>query len=441
MEAPKVQQEDMLKARARIGRLAAMLLLAVPGAGLAAADDLIGIYQLALTSDPRFLATAAENRAAHEGPVQARAALLPKLSAGVDTNVDYNDAFGNTVSLSLTQPVYRRDLRIALDQADLRLQQADLRYASARQDLMLRASESYFIVLQAIDELSFARAREEAFGQQLEQSQQRFDVGLIAATDVEEAKAGFDRARAEVIAAENGLDTAREALRELTGEYHRVLARLDEEVPLAAPEPADIEEWTSVALRRNLEVTVAELATRLAQQEIRRREAGRLPTVAVTGRFSRNSGERFSNSPLHGNTRSLGVEVRLPLYQGGGTISSTRESLYLHKRAIEEYERAKRQAHRQTRDAFLGVKSGISQVEALEQALRSAESAKAAIEAGFQVGTRTSVDVLNADRDLFEARRDHAVARYAYILDVLRLKRAAGTLAEEDLHTVNAWLR
>ena len=285
-----MQQEDMLKARARIGRLVAMLLLAVPGTGLAAADDLIGIYQLALTSDPRFLATAAENRAAHEGPVQARAALLPKLSAGVDTNVDYNDAFGNTISLSLTQPVYRRDLRIALDQADVRLQQADLRYASARQDLMLRASESYFIVLQAIDELSFARAREEAFGQQLEQSQQRFDVGLIAATDVEEAKAGFDRARAEVIAAENGLDTAREALRELTGEYHRVLARLDEDVPLAAPEPADIEEWTSVALRRNLEVTVAELAARLAQQEIRRREAGRLPTVAVTGRFSRNSG-------------------------------------------------------------------------------------------------------------------------------------------------------
>ena len=436
-----MQREDMRKTRARFGRLAAMLLLAVPGAGLAAVSDLMGIYQLALTSDPRFLATAAENRAAHEGPVQARAALLPKLSAGVDTNVDHNDTFGNIVSLSLTQPVYRRDLRIALEQADVRLQQADVRYASARQDLMLRASESYFMVLQAIDQLSFARAREEALEQQLEQSQQRFDVGLIAATDIEEAKAGFDRARAEVIAAENGVDTAREALRELTGEYHRVLARLDEEVPLVVPEPADIEEWTSVALRQNLDVTVAELAARLAQQEIRRREAGRLPTIDVTGIFSRNSGERFSNSPVHGNTHSLGVELRLPLYQGGGIASSTRESVHLHERAVEEYERAKRQAHRQTREAFLGVKSGISQVEALEQAVRSAESAKAAIEAGFQVGTRTSVDVLNADRDLFEARRDHAVARYAYILDVLRLKRAAGTLAEEDLHTVNAWLR
>ena len=436
-----MQREDMRKAFVRVGRLAAMLLLAVPGAGLAAANDLIGIYRLALTSDPRFLAAAAENRAALEGPVQARAALLPKLSAGVDTSVDHDGIFGNTVSLSLTQPVYRRNLRIALEQADVRLQQADVQYASARQDLMLRASESYFMVLQAIDELSFARAREEAFGQQLEQSQQRFDVGLIAATDVEEARAGFDRARAEVIASENDLDTAREALRELTGDYHRVLASLDEDVPLALPEPADIEEWTTVALRQNLDVTVAELATRLAQQEIRRREAGHLPTIDVTGRFSRNSGERFGNSPLHGNTGSFGVEVRLPLYQGGETASSTRESLHLHQRAIEEYERAKRQAHRQTRDAFLGVKSGISRVEALEQAVRSAESAKAAIEAGFQVGTRTSVDVLNADRDLFEARRDHAVARYAYILDVLRLKRAAGTLAEEDLHTVNAWLR
>ena len=436
--------KDMLKALARSGLSAAVLLFAVPGPEATAADDLTGIYQLALTSDPQFLATAAENRAAHEGPVQARAALLPKLSAGTDLNLNSSDldtAFGNTISLSLTQPVYRRDLRIALDQADTRLRQADVRYASARQDLMLRASESYFMVLRAIDELSFARAREEAFGQQLQQSRQRFDVGLIAATDVEEAKAGFDRARAAVIASENDLDTAREALRELTGEYHDVLATLGEDLPLTVPAPADIEEWTSVALRQNLVVTAAELATRLSQQEIRRREAGRLPTVDFTGQYRYNSGEQFRLHPLHGSTGSLGVAIRLPLYQGGEILSSTRESLHLHERSLEEYERAKRQAQRQTRDAFLGVKSGISRVEALEQAVRSAESAKAAIEAGFQVGTRTSVDVLNADRDLFEAKRDHAVARYAYILDVLRLKRAAGTLAEEDLSTVNAWLR
>lgn len=420
--------------------LLAILLVSASEPGRAAGIDLSGVYDLALTRDPDFLAAAAANRAALERPAQARAALRPSVNAHLDLSANDDIDFGNVIKLTLDQPVYRGALNIALEQADILLQRDHLRYASARQDLMLRASQGYFGVLRAADELSFARATEEAFGQQLEQSRQRFEVGLIAATDVEEAKAGFDRARARVIAAENDLDTARETLREVTGEYHHDLASLGRDLPLVVPEPADIDEWTELGLRQNLDVGAADLASRHAREEIKRREAGRLPVVDLSAEYKRNSGGRFHALRIDGSGALVELRVRLPLYQGGRVLSSTRESLHLHQQALEEYERAKRNAQRRTREAFLGVKSGISRVEALAQAVRSAISAKEAIEAGFQVGTRTSVDVLNAERDVFGARRDHTAARYDYILNVLRLKRFAGTLSEEDLFTVNAWL-
>ena len=420
--------------------LLATLLVAAPGPVWAAGIDLSGVYQLALTRDPEFLAAAAANRAALERPALARAALRPRVNAHLDLSANDDTNFGNAIKLTLDQPVYRGSLNIALEQADILLEQDHLRYASARQDLMLRASQGYFGVLRAADELSFARATEEAFGQQLEQSRQRYEVGLIAATDVEEAKAGFDRARARVIAAENDLDTAREALREVTGEYHYYLATLSQDLPLVVPEPADIDAWTELGLRQNLDVSAAELSANYAREDIRRQEAGRLPTVDLNAEYRRNSGSRFHALRSDGSGALLELKIQVPLYQGGQVLSSTRESLHLHQQALERYEHAKRYAQRNTREAFLGVKSGISRVEALAQAVHSAISAKEAIEAGFQVGTRTSVDVLNAERDVYGARRDHTVARYDYILNVLRLKRFAGTLSEEDLTTVNAWL-
>ena len=420
--------------------LLALVLAAAPEPGRAAGIDLSGVYELALTRDPDFLAAAAANRAAFESAAVTQADTRPRISAQLDMSANDDIEFGNVIALTLDQPVYDAALYIAANQLDIRLEQEHLRYASARQNLMLRAAQGYFDVLRATDELSFARATEEAFGQQLEQSRQRFDVGLIAATDVEEAKAGFDRARAQVIAAENDLDTAREALREVTGEYHPDLARLGEALPLVVPEPADIDAWTELGLRQNLDVSEAELATRFAHEEIRRRKTGRMPTVDLNAEYRRNAGGRFHAIRAHGSNSLIELRVTLPLYHGGRILSATRESLHLHQQALERYEREKRSAQRQTREAFLGVKSGISRVEALAQAVHSATSAKEAIEAGFQVGTRTSVDVLNAERDVFGARRDHAVARYAYILDVLRLKRSAGTLAEEDLATINAWL-
>ena len=406
----------------------------------ATAENLLQVFELAQASDPEYLATGAENRAAQEIRPQALAGLLPIVNVSADAAWNErqrsDDYRSHTLILNIAQPIYRRDRRIAVDQAGSRIARADALYAAARQDLMVRVAERYFRVLEAKDELSFAQATLEAFEQQLNQSRQRFEVGLIAITDVEEAKAGFDLARAQLIAAENALDTAREALRETSGEYQERLAPLGD-MPMVTPEPADIDKWTEVALGQNLRMLAAGHQTETARREIERVQAGNSPTLDAVGSYGLND-----STSRGGDTRnvSIGLRLNMPLYTGGSVLSRTRESRHRYQQTLDVLERERRRAQRETRDAYLGVNSGISRVIALEQAVRSSETAAEAIEAGFQVGTRTSVDVLDAQRDLFRARRDLAEARYSYVLDVLRLKRAAGVLSEDDLRQISIWL-
>ena len=431
--------------KVRVRRLArafgAGAILAAASAA-APAQDLVEVFELALTSDPEFLASGAAHRAAQEALPQALAELQPRVRATFDTKWNERQRSGayrsESLVLSIEHPVYRRDRRIAVNQADSRIARADALYAAARQDLVVRVAERYFGVLEAEDELGFAQATLEAFEQQLAQSRQRFEVGLIAITDVEEAKAGFDLSRAQLIAAQNALDIAREALREMTGAYQERLAPL-RETHLVMPEPADIDRWTAIALEQNLRLLAAKHDTETARREIERVQAGHAPTLDAVGSFGLNDSE--SGGPLRETTRAdVGLRLSLPLYTGGSVLSRTRESRYRYQRSLELLELERRRAQRETRDAYLGVDSGISRVQALEQAVRSSLTAAEAIEAGFQVGTRTSVDVLDAQRDLFRARRDLSEARYRYVLDVLRLKRAAGVLSEEDLRIVSIWL-
>ena len=422
---------------------AGLLLVAAPAAP--AGTTLLQVYERALAGDSEFLAAGAANRAAQELRPQARAGLLPSVGVRVDANRNERprsrsfgprsfDTWG--IVLNVQQPIHRRDRRVALRQADSRIARADALYAAAGQDLMVRVSQRYFGVLEAEDELSFAQATLEAFRQQLMQSRQRFEVGLTAITDVEEAKAGFDLARAQLIAAENALDTAREALRETSGEYQEDLASLGE-MPLVTPEPADIDQWTETALAQNLRLLAAGHNAETARREIERVRAGHFPTLDAVGSHSRN--DRISGGGETSST-SIGLRLNLPFYAGGAVLSRTRESRHRYRQALDELERERRRAQRETRDAYLGINSGISRVTALAQAVRSSEAAADAVEAGFQVGTRTSVDVLDAQRELYRARRDLAGARYNYIRDVLRLKRAAGILSEDDLRQVSAWL-
>ena len=432
-----------MKARTlRLARTFGAGAVLVAASAAAPAEDLVEVFELALTSDPEFLAAGAAHRAAREALPQALAELQPRVRATLDTRWNERQRSGDyrseSLILSIEHPVYRRDRHIAVDQADSRIARADALYAAARQDLAVRVAERYFGVLEAQDELGFARATLEAFEQQLAQSRQRFEVGLIAITDVEEAKAGFDLSRAQLIAAQNALDIAREALREMTGAYQERLAPL-RETHLVMPEPADIDQWTAIALEQNLRLLGAKHDTETARREIERVRAGHSPTLDATGSFGLNDSE--SGGPLRETRRAdIGLRLSLPLYSGGSILSRTRESRHRYQRSLELLELERRRAQRETRDAYLGVDSGISRVQALEQAVRSSLTAAEAIEAGFQVGTRTSVDVLDAQRDLFRARRDLSEARYRYVLDVLRLKRAAGILSEEDLRIVSIWL-
>ena len=407
----------------------------------APAENLFDAFQLAVTSDPEYLAAGSDHRAAQELRPQALAGLLPSARISLETKWNERqrdrDFRSDNLVFDIEHPIYRRDRRIAAKQTDSRIARADALYAAARQDLMVRVAERYFRMLEAEDGLSFAHATLEAFEQQLVQSRQRFEVGLIAITDVEEAKAGFDLSGAQLIAAENALDIAREALRETTGEYQERLAPLGD-MQLVIPAPADIDKWTETALERNPRLLAARHDTETARREIERTQAGHSPTLDAVGSFGLNDSE----SSVTGATRraNIGLRLSLPLYSGGAVLSRTRESRHRYQRTLDVLERERRRAQRETRDAYLGVGSGISRVHALEQAVRSSETAAEAIEAGFQVGIRTSVDVLDAQRDLFRARRDLSEARYSYILDVLRLKRAAGILSEDDLRLISIWL-
>ncbi len=343
-------------------------------------------------------------------------------------------------SLSLVQPVIRSDRYFRLQQANSSIKQADAELAAAELNLAIRVSTAYFNVLAARDNLSFAEAEKRSLGRQLEQVKQRFEVGLTAITDVQEAQAGYDRAVADEIRAINEIDNAREALREITGQHLTGLAALTESMPLVSPEPDDIDTWANRAVRENLNVVAAIHAVDNARDEIKVQFSGHLPTADVFVRRNFNkSGGRFGDSEI--TTESFGIQFNVPIYSGGAVSSRTRASQQRLDQELERLEQVRRQAHRETREAFLGVMSGISQIKAFEQAVLSSEVALEATQAGFEVGTRTAVDVVQSERATFQARRDLSRARYDYIINSLSLKQAAGILSKDDIVLVNGWLR
>lgn len=429
------------------------LLLFLATAHPAAAENLLDIYRLALENDPQIRSAEAARLATLESKPQSRALLFPTISANANTtgnrldiskpaSVAGTSRFNSSgYTLSLTQPVYHHDTYVQLRQADARIAQADALLGAAQQDLMMRSATRYFDVLAAQDNLEFARAENKAIARELEQSRQRFEVGLVAITDVQEAQARFDAALAQEIAAERQLTTGVETLREITARQHDALATLAEPLPLLTPEPADVERWTQTALKQNLQYTAAQHAAEVAQEEIARQRAAHLPTLDIVGNrvFSDSGGGRFGASETMSD--SISLQINAPIFQGGLVTSRTREAQHKYTQAQETQEQQLRSVVRQTRDAYAGVIAGISRVKALKQSVVSHETALEATQVGLEVGTRTEVDVLDAQREMFRARRDYARARYDYILEGLRLKQAAGTLSPADLEQVNTWLQ
>jgi len=417
------------------------------------AADLLSVYKLAEKNDPTYLQQVASHRATLEARPQAMSQLLPSVDISANTtrfdqDISSASAFGSAgevnfnsrgYSLNISQPIFRRDRFIALDQADSEIKQSDAELIEAQQDLMVRIAERYFDVLAAMDNLEFAQAEVKSLSRQLEQANQRFEVGLSAITDVQEAQAGHDLAVAQEILAHNTIDNAQEAMRELTGDYVTDLNTLGNNMSLVRPEPEVIESWTELSLEQNLGMIAARHAAETARNEIKRQSAGHYPTLDLVGSHGYDSnGGRFGSTKTHAS--SIGLELNIPLYSGGLVSSQTREAHENYNIAMHSLEQARRSAQRLTREAYLGVISGISQVTALKQAVVSSETALQATEAGFEVGTRTAVDVVASQRTTSEARRNYSQAKYNYILDTLRLKQAAGTLSTDDLELINAWL-
>lgn len=418
----------------------------------AIAEDLLDTYRLAQKSDPQLAAAEASYLATTENKAISRGGVLPNISLSADgaRNSDettYSPDFGGNTAkndynnygyrLELRQTIYRRDNFLQLDEADARILQAEAEYQAAQQGLVLRLARAYFGVLGAQDTLHFSRAEKEAIGRQLEQTQQRFEVGLTAITDVNEAQARYDLVNAQEIEAQFRLDDQREALRELTGQYPEKPATLRKETPLPAPEPADPDAWNKMALEQNLTLRSVRLASEIAALQVKRSSSGHHPTLDLALAHNYSKGGSFVDQSTN---NSIGLQFNLPIYQGGSTSAAVRQSRHQHDAARQNVERQYRSTEATTRTAYRGVTASIVRVQALKQAVVSNQSALDATEAGYEVGTRTSVDVLNARRELFRAQRDYAQSRYDYIIVGLTLKEAAGSLNEEDLAQINKWL-
>ena len=443
-------------------------------ASTAQPKDLVGVFEDALKSDPVIRQADANRLAARESRPQAIAALLPQLNGTAGVTRDHNDGtqpffFGNgivpdavgvatttrTWGLNLRQNVFSWSNWMTLKAASSQVAQAEATYQAAEQQLILRVAQAYFNVLTADDTLEADQAALEAISRQLDQATTRFDVGLIAITDVEDAKAARDTAAATVIADKRTLATSEDQLQEITGEKYDRLAKPGGEMPLLNPEPADESRWVNISLEQNPTLISSRLAADIARDNVRVAIGGHLPTLdIVAGRsfqsqnLSENLGaipsESFPNQSLaydtYFNDRQIGLQLTVPLFAGGYTQSKVRQAQYLWIAAKEGVVQSSRATERQARDAYLGVISGISRVQALRQALASNQTALKATEAGYEVGTRTSVDLLNARRNLVQAQTNYAVARYDYIVSVLTLRLAAGTLDRPELVSVNTWL-
>ena len=459
----------------RILTLAALALVAVQPT--LAQEGLLEIYQRALQNDPQIRREEALYLSTLEIRPMARSAVIPNLRLGAGTTGSFSEnpfgattgagqvfgvgsefeSEGNSWNMSLSQTIFDWGLIKQLEQVDQQIARAEATFEAARQNLLVRTADSYFGVLAAEETLASEILNREAIGRQLEQAQRRFEVGLIAITEVEQAQANYDLAVANTIQAERVLSITYEALRELIGEYITNLAGPTAELPLLTPDPASVEEWVQMALRQNLTLISSRLDADIAENNIAVQRGSRLPTVSLSAGYSDSStdstvtlifedattGNRFSvpnDNPSARSGYNWSLNVSFPLFSGGINSARIRQAVYQRRASLEVVELTARQTERQTRDAYLGVISEISRVQALRQAVESSRTALEATEAGFEVGTQTTVDVLVQQEVLRRAQTNYALSRYNYLINGLRLKEAAGSLTIRDIEQIDGWL-
>ncbi|UHD16135.1 TolC family outer membrane protein [Thiocapsa bogorovii] len=438
--------------RTRLSTLIAALLCGLATASQA--EDLLQIYDLAVQSDPTIREAEQNLFATREVKPQARALLLPNLSVvgtadyqNVDasgttsfgTSFSRNDTFGTQgVQAVVSQSVYNRANWMTLSQTENIIAQAEAQYRDAQIALMVNTTDAYLQVLRASDAVTVQAALVRANERQLEQSRQRFEVGLVAITDVNDSLAAYDQSRANLISAQNLLDNAWEALRRIVGPIRVPLARLGDKLPLAPPDPNDIDAWAEAAMRGNYGIIAASEAVGAAKKSIEIERSGFYPSVDLQAGYDiARSGAEFNTDS---DTGFVGLTVNVPIYQGGAVASRTRQAGFNFRATQDQLDATRRQVDQQVKDAFRGVMSSIADVQARQAAVVSARSSLESTEAGQEVGTRTQVDVLNAQRLLFQAEFDYLSSRYDYILNGVRLHQATSTLTRDIIARGNAWL-
>jgi outer membrane protein len=427
----------------------------------AQAEDLWQVYQLALANDATYQQARYAYEAAQQSAPIARSSLLPQIElAGnyTDTRNEITESSSIVVptgtnkyadtglGVTLGQSIYNHEYWMTLKQANASVAQAEAEYKASLQDLMVRTTQAYFDVLAAEDNLEFSQAEKEAVGRQLEQSQKRFEVGLIAITDVKESQASFDGAVAQEINARNQVDIAREALAVLTGQYIEKLVPLAEDVPLVKPEPDDIQAWVDQALEGNLSFLAAQMSSKASGYAVKAARSGHYPYLDLFASWNQNDRDvsetagGFTAIDRKSEDAQIGVQLTLPIFSGLRVSSQTEQAAAQYNQSLQSLEFSRRSTVQSARSSFLNVKAGISEVQALKRTLESSRTSAEATQAGFQVGTRTAVDVLITLRNTFDAERNYALSRYNYILNWLRLRQAAGSLTEQQVQVVNSIL-
>ena len=451
--------------RALLNR-AAVGIAVVSSCSLATADNLRDIYELALRNDPTIRAAEASYKAGLEFENLGRSGLLPQVNAGAFYNSsdlsnsgafpagdllipNVNDTQADTTAwgVSLDQRVFDMPAWFGFTEGKELSRQAQAQFAADQQDLIVRVAEAYFDVLREVDNLNVSRAQERTNKRQLEQTQQRFDVGLIAITDVHESRAAFDLSVAQRLSDEGNLGVALERLSTLTGQKHDNVWLLEDDYPVLDPDPMEKEEWVDFALDNNYSIKAAAYSRDAANEFAKARKYEHAPKLTARLGYddSKTDIEReVSNNRTEFNQdfdgTSLRLDLRMHIYSGGAISASRRQAYEQYNRAQEVYAGTVRNTVQATRALHLQTTVDVATTKARRQSIVSSKSAFEATQAGYEVGTRNIVDVLNVQQNLFTAARDYANARYQYVLDMLRLKREAGIISPRDVYELNNWL-
>ncbi len=427
--------------------------LAAPAIG----EDLVDIYREALRADPAIAAAQANWVATQEKTPQARAGLLPNITATAggnvftfdqsirsDPQVDVNRNFRQyNAIVSASQPLFRYQNLVLYDQSKQQVTQADYILSSAQQDLIVRVAIAYFDILLAQFNIELVESQKKAVSEQLAQAKRNFEVGVATITDTNEAQAKYDAIVAQEITVRNEYDNRVTALRAIIGRYPRELKKLGPGLVPVLPEPNVAEYWVDRALKENLNVRIAESNFEIAKLEVDRARGGHYPTVDLVGSYTAQGANAAVTSTVSSDSRTgtIGVQVNVPIYQGGFVDSRVREAIALQEKSRQDLEAARRAALFAAQTGFSGINSASASVKAFEQAVVSAESALASNIVGQEVGVRTFLDVLNVQQNVYSTRRDLADAYFKYLIGLLRLKAAVGALSDQDIEYLNRQLK